>query len=108
MPVLRLRPGAWGVISRSFWFWGYAPGGIETHFQSWGRVRKITARLADYAAEGDVLLCAHGYLNWMIDRRLQKEGWVLAERDGANDYWSWRVYEQRGLRERVETPAIAE
>ena len=108
VPFLKLQPGTWGVISRSFWFWGYAPGGIETHMQSWGRVRKITARLADYASEGDVLLCAHGYLNWMIDRRLKKEGWLLAERDGANDYWSWRTYEPPGLRNRVETPAIAE
>ena len=77
VPFLKLRPGTWGVISRSFWFWGYAPAGVETHMQAWGRVRNITARLSDHAEKGDVLLCAHGYLNWMIDRRLKKEGWRL-------------------------------
>ena len=108
VPFLKLRPGTWGVISRSFWFWGYAPGGIETHFQSWGRVQKIAGQLADHAAEGDVLLCAHGYLNWMLDRRLKKDGWILTERDGGNHYWSWRIYEPPGLRASAGTPAVAE
>ncbi len=108
VPFLKLRPGTWGVISRSFWFWGYAPAGVETHLEAWGRVRNITARLAEHAEKGDVLLCAHGYLNWMIDRRLKKEGWTLVERNGANHYWSWRIYEPPGLRDGVETPAIAE
>ncbi len=108
VPFLKLKPGTWGVISRSFWFWGYAPGGMEAHLETWGRVRKITARLADYAEQGDVLLCAHGYLNWMIDRRLKKEGWTLTERNGGHRYWSWRIYEAPGLRDGVEKPAIAE
>lgn len=108
VPFLKLQPGTWGVISRSFWFWGYAPAGVETHLEAWGRVRNITARLAEHAEKGDVLLCAHGYLNWMIDRRLKKEGWALVERNGANDYWSWRIYESPGLRDGVETRAIAE
>lgn len=93
VPFLRLRPGPWGVVSRSFWFWGYAPGGMETHWQTWGRVRNISARLIDHAVDGDVLLCAHGYLNWMLNRQLRKDGWTMVSRDGGNDYWSWRVYE---------------
>lgn len=93
VPFLRLRPGTWGVISRSFWFWGYAPNGIETHFGSWRRVAEIADRLKALSAEGDVMLCAHGYLNWMIDRRLRREGWERTSRHGANNYWSWRIYE---------------
>jgi len=108
VPFLKLRPGSWGVISRTFWFLGYAPKGVESHLQTWARVRKITTRLADHARDGDVLLCAHGYLNWMIDQRLRKEGWVRTERDGGNHYWSWRIYEPPGLRNGVETRAIAE
>jgi len=105
---LKLQPGTWGVVSRTFWFWGYAPEGIETHMEAWGRVRKITERLAGHAREGDVLLCAHGYLNWMIDRRLRKEGWARTERDGGNHYWSWRIYEPPGLRSEIEARAAAE
>ncbi|GJL95074.1 MAG: phosphoglycerate mutase [Hyphococcus sp.] len=108
VPLLSLQPGTWGVISRSFWFWGYTPDGVESHMESWARVRKITARLADYAADGDVLLCAHGYLNWMIDQRLRKEGWIRTERDGGNHYWSWRIYEPPGLRNEVGVNAAAE
>jgi len=26
IPFFKLRPGTWGVISRTFWFYGYAPG----------------------------------------------------------------------------------
>jgi len=108
VPFLKLRPGSWGVISRSFWFWGYTPEGVESHRQTWRRVEKITARLADEARAGDVMLCAHGYLNWMIDKRLRKEGWVRAERDGGNHYWSWRIYEPAGFRSGAEAQAAAE
>ncbi|MEL7486506.1 MAG: histidine phosphatase family protein, partial [Pseudomonadota bacterium] len=81
-------------ISRSYWFFGYAPTGVETHRQSWGRVAQIAARLSDAAQDGDVVLCAHGYLNWMIGRRLRSEGWRLVEHNGGNRYWSWRIYER--------------
>lgn len=108
VPFLKLRPGAWGVVSRTFWFLGYAPSGVESHFETWGRVQQITARLADHSANGDVLLCAHGYLNWMIDQRLTKEGWKRVERDGGNHYWSWRIYEPPGLPAKVEATAAAE
>ena len=108
VPFLKLRPGAWGVVSRTFWFLGYAPQGVENHFQTWARVKKISARLADHAQDGDVLLCAHGYLNWMIDRQLRSERWRRVERDGGNHYWSWRIYEPVGLPEKLEAPAAAE
>ncbi|MEO0400097.1 MAG: histidine phosphatase family protein [Pseudomonadota bacterium] len=101
VPLLKLRPGPWGVVSRSFWFFGYAPAGVETHPETWRRVRKIADRLEAYSADGDVLLCAHGYLNWMIDRHLRKNGWARTDREGANNYWSWRIYEPVG------TPAAA-
>ena len=96
VPFLRLKPGAWGVISRSFWFWGYAPEGVESHRQTWKRIANIGERLKSYAEDGDVLLCAHGYLNWMIDRHLTRSGWSMTEREGGNRYWSWRIYEPAG------------
>lgn len=108
VPFLKLRPGTWGVISRSFWFLGYAPSGVENHFQTWGRVRKIANRLEEHAENGDVLLCAHGYLNWMIDRQLLKTGWKRTDRDGGNRYWSWRVYESPKTAGAVAAKAAAE
>lgn len=108
IPWLKLRPGEWGVISRTLWVLGYAPEGVESHDETWGRVGQIVARLTDYAGEGDVVLFAHGYLNWMIDRGLRKQGWTRSERDGGNRYWSWRIYEPPGLRDEVGTTAAAE
>ncbi|MHA7872269.1 MAG: histidine phosphatase family protein [Hyphococcus sp.] len=107
VPFLKLRPGAWGVVSRTFWFLGYAPDGVENHIETWRRVRKISARLGEYAADGDVLLCAHGYLNWMIDQQLRKEGWRRTESDGGNRYWSWRVYAPEGAQEGVRAASAA-
>lgn len=98
VPFLKLSPTTWGVISRSFWFLGYAPAGIETHREAWVRVNEIADRLIEHAARGDVLLCAHGYLNWMIDRKLRATGWRRAGREGGNHYWSWRIYEQAAVR----------
>ncbi len=105
---ISLSPGQWGVVSRTLWFLGFAPEGVENHLQSWRRVRKITARLAELAEGGDVVLCAHGYLNWMIDQQLRRESWVRASRDGGNHFWSWRIYEPSGVKRGVESPAAAE
>ncbi len=108
VPFFKLRPGTWGVISRTFWLLGYAPEGVESHGEAWLRVREIAARLAERAGEGDVVLFAHGFLNWMIDQRLRKEGWARVENDGGNYYWSWRVYEPPRLKREVGAAAAAE
>ncbi len=102
VPFLRLKPGTWGVISRAFWFWGFAPNGIENHPQSWRRVRLIVDRLAEHARDGDVLLCAHGYLNWMLDREFRRQQWWRVDRAGGNHYWSYRVYEASTAPETAE------
>lgn len=92
VPYLKLRPGQWGVVSRAFWVFGFAPRGVEPVRDTWKRVDAIIDTLGEHAERGDVLLCAHGYLNWMIHRRLTKRGWSLASQDGGHHYWSWRVY----------------
>lgn len=91
---VRLTPTTWGVISRTFWFMGYAPEGCENHARARKRVRRVADRLIGEAQEsgGDVLLCAHGYLNWMLHRVLIRRGWKLVEHRGGNDYWSHRAY----------------
>lgn len=107
VPFLKLSPSTWGVISRTMWFLGYAPAGVETHCEAWRRVDEIAGRLVALAAEGDVLLCAHGYLNWMIDRRLRRSGWRRIGREGGNHFWSWRVYEPSGAVEKTNAAQTA-
>ncbi|MEL6360775.1 MAG: histidine phosphatase family protein [Pseudomonadota bacterium] len=108
VPLIRLKPGTWGVISRSFWFWGYAPKGIETHRQTWSRVKEVASLLETYAADGDVLLCAHGYLNWMLDWHFRRNGFARVESEGGNKYWSWRIFEPRGNRAPAQIAQAAE
>jgi broad specificity phosphatase PhoE len=98
VPLVKLSPSLWGVVSRTFWVLGYAPEGVESHAETWARVDQAVERLKRHAEQGDVLLCAHGYLNWMIDRRLRSRGWRRAGREGGNKFWSWRVYEPDGAR----------
>ncbi len=105
---LKLKPGPGGVVSRIFWLLGYAPNGIERRAEAWARVAEIVTRLEMHTAKGDVLLCAHGYLNWMIDRQLLRDGWTRTERDGGNRYWSWRIYEPPGAKRTVGAEVAAE
>lgn len=93
VPWIKLSPTMWGRVSRVFWFLGYAPGGAENHAQVWRRVGRLSRELIGYANKGDdVLLCAHGYLNWMIDAYLRRRGWDRVAHEGNNDFWSWRAY----------------
>lgn len=110
VPFLKLNPTRWGQISRTFWFLGYAPKGMEGHIHSWKRVKKVADQLISHAATGgDVLLCAHGYLNWMIDEHIRRRGWVRVDHQGRNHYWSWRVYEQQSVDlQVVPTSEVAE
>lgn len=105
---LKLSPGKWGVISRTFWLLGYAPAGVENTRQTWRRVDEIVERLGAYAEDGDVLLCAHGFLNWMIDWKLKRAGWRQTQSDGGHHYWSWRVYEATPVSASARAPAAAE
>lgn len=105
---VRLTPTTWGVISRFFWFIGYAPEGCESHRRARKRVKEVADRLVALAdeAEGDVLLCAHGYLNWMIHRVMIRRGWQLVDHQGGNDYWSHRAY-RRTSPKRASRPVKA-
>ena len=101
-PLLRLRPGVWGVISRIYWFCGYAPG-VEGHRAAWDRVFTAAGRVSTLALSGQVMLCAHGYFNWMLDKALRLRGWRRVY-DGGNHYWAWRIYE-RPIHRREPVPA---
>ncbi len=94
VPWIKLRPGTWGVISRFFWAFGYNVDGMESNDEAWQRISKAADKLIDHAQKGDVLVCAHGYFNWMLDRHLRhKRGWERVGHSGENDYWSHRIYQ---------------
>lgn len=89
---VKFSPRVWGVLSRSWWTFGYAPGDMETRPQTWVRIDRIINVLSEHAGEGDVILCAHGYINWMMSRRMKRHGWALEKRRSGNKHWSHRVY----------------
>jgi len=93
---VRLSPRFWGIVSRTYWEMGFtgtkdrAP--VEHKRETWKRVEQIIAFLTGEAETGDVLLCAHGYINWMISRKMADHGWILHQHNIGNKYWSWREY----------------
>ena len=94
VPLIKLKPMTWGFVSRVFWFVGYSRGG-ESHFQAIGRARRAANMLADEATKGsNVLLCAHGYFNWMINVALRMKGWQRTY-NGGHSFWAWREYVRR-------------
>lgn len=108
IPFLRFNPTTWGRISRVFWFLGFAPGGAENHLRARRRVKAVAAKLAEFAAnDGNVLLAAHGYLNWMLDGELKRRGWRKVDHVGGNDFWSWRTYQQKAQKTEQTKEALA-
>lgn len=99
LPPPRLKnqtflPKTWEVWARIMWMAGHSLDG-ESVKQARKRARKAAETLHDVAEGKTVYLAAHGWFNRMIRRPLQEQGWVCV-RDGADGYWSYRVYEYRG------------
>ncbi len=90
---IKMSPQFWGATSRVYWNAGYVTPGMETKAEAWRRVDKIIDRLSENLKDGRVVLCAHGYLNWMIDRRLRARGLTRIEHNGGHKYWSYRRYQ---------------
>jgi len=94
VPFLQLKPHSWGWISRVFWIVGWSAGG-ETHLQAIRRADKAADRLIEFASTGgNVLLCAHGYFNWMMNVALTLKRWRRTY-DGGHHFWAWRQYHKR-------------
>ncbi|RFB03995.1 histidine phosphatase family protein [Parvularcula marina] len=107
IPFLKLNPTMWGRVSRVFWFLGFAPNGMESHLAARRRVKRVIGRLVEYAERGeDVLLAAHGYLNWMIDGEIRRMGWQRVQHHGGNDFWSFRAYRMPARRTQSTKEAL--
>jgi broad specificity phosphatase PhoE len=90
--TLRLSPRWWGVVARFWWAVFDYHDGQESHAEAQARAREAAARLAGQAAaDGDVLLIAHGYFNFMIGRALIARGW-RRDLDQGYKYWSYRRF----------------
>lgn len=92
IPFVRMRPLAWGTISRIAWILGYADGG-ETLRDCQTRAAQAADILIEHAGNGDhVMVCAHGWFNRMIGRALRRRGWDKTNGKGGDKYWGFRTY----------------
>jgi broad specificity phosphatase PhoE len=93
LPLLSMRVAGWAVVSRILWHLGFAPG-IENTRQAGRRADQAADLLVARAREtGGAVLVAHGYLNWMIGRRLKRRGFVRTGSHQAR-YWNTVLYEK--------------
>ncbi|MGY4026758.1 histidine phosphatase family protein [Aeromonas rivuli] len=93
----RLSPFAWEFILRILWLWGYSHG-VGSVGTTKMRASTAVQRLQSLASEGPVLLLGHGFMNRMIARQLEADGWT---RQTGNDsqYWSATVYQNDDIEE---------
>jgi broad specificity phosphatase PhoE len=93
VPMMRCGPTNWGWIARTFWTLGYSPNS-EGVIEAFKRANEASDRLIDTAsASGTVLVCAHGFFNWMVSVTLRNKGWRPVYNDGYT-YWSWQEFEK--------------
>jgi broad specificity phosphatase PhoE len=94
---LKLSPRIWGVVSRFWWWWFNHHDQQETRRQAQARADEAARQLIALAASGqDVLLVAHGFINFMIGRSLARRGWRCVQ-NGGYSYWSARRFESQQL-----------
>jgi broad specificity phosphatase PhoE len=91
---VKLSPRWWGVVARISWILSDRHEGGETHSEARARARRTAEELVALAADGDVLVLAHGYFNHMIGDALKAMGWRLTSDQGFR-YWSARRFEKR-------------
>ena len=91
---LKLSPPFWGVAARVHWWFLNQHHGEESRRQAQFRADAAADRLIALAAQGDVLVVAHGFFNTMIGLSLQRDGWKLKANEGYK-YWSMRRFERR-------------
>jgi len=89
----KLSPRFWGVAARVSWWFGRSHG-QESRAEAQCRADAAAERLSALAAQGDVLVLAHGYFNTMIGLSLQRDGWKLKSSEGYR-YWAMRRFERR-------------
>lgn len=94
IPFFKFRPVIWGFVSRLVWSMGYSAGG-ESHLQAIKRANQAADKLIEISSSGgNVILCAHGYFNWMLSVALRVKKWRRSY-NGGHRFWSWRQFHKR-------------
>jgi broad specificity phosphatase PhoE len=89
--LFKADPKVWGFLARLSWWMGRSEG-QESRPAAQARAREAADRLVRAAeTEGDVLVLAHGFFNYMVGVELKKRGWKLVENRGYR-YWSVRRF----------------
>ncbi len=93
--ALKLSPKLWGFFARFWWWWFNHHAGQESRAEATARVREMAQIFSDRADAGDqVLVVAHGFLNFMLGIELLRMGWRRVWGRGYK-YWSTRRFERR-------------
>jgi broad specificity phosphatase PhoE len=92
IPFVRLRPTTWGVLSRMFWWLGYAGKGESRRHAKIRAIEAADRLIALARGRRLIILCGHGWFNRMTRKVLRQRGWQCAY-DGGDSYWAWRRYE---------------
>jgi len=92
IPFVRLRPTTWGVLSRIFWWLGYAGKGESRRHAKIRALQAADQLIALARGRRLVVLCGHGWFNRMTRKVLRQRGWQCAY-DGGDSYWAYRRYE---------------
>lgn len=91
LPLFRLKPKTWGILSRIPWLLGLQSRIIEGFRNAKKRAKQDALFLEMKAIEhGRAVLVAHGFLNRYLNKYLQEKGWQLSY-DGGKDYLSVQV-----------------
>nr|WP_185030282.1 histidine phosphatase family protein [Pseudomonas chlororaphis] len=92
----RLSPFTWAFILRVLWLCGYSPS-VESAATAKTRANTAAQRLHTLASDGPVLLLGHGFMNRLIARQLEAQGWTRQTANGDSRYWSATVYRSGGV-----------
>ena len=87
----RLSPFTWAFILRILWLCGYSRR-VESAGAAKLRANSAAQRLQALAGNGPVLLLGHGWMNRMIAKQLEADGWTRQKRN-SSQYWSAAVYQ---------------
>lgn len=91
LPLLRLKPKAWGIWSHFFWITGIQSQKVEGFRQAKHRAQTISEFLEGKANDQQyAVLVSHGFLNRYLKKQLINSGWQLSF-DGGHGYLSVQV-----------------
>ncbi len=73
----------WQAFSRGSWMLGFNHRGIESHQEAKLRARQASENLIKVAHDEETaVLVAHGMLNGVIAKELEKKGWKMIQKQG--------------------------